>query len=151
MAWLQFPDGTERITVERQEFSVEVRDDAGHGFFRLPDHFVPRVLAVGGFRVTPPPTGAPEDHTAVDPLRDGALSELLRENETLKQKLTDVTADKISDEAGVRALTQERNGYRDEVNALKDANAFLTERLTEFEDAQATRVAAAAKAAGKKS
>ena len=143
--WYRFPDGTDSITVQQQSFMAEVTDDAGHKYFRAPDHFAPNILMLKGFEVAERPEGAEEDTSTADVLRDGAISELGVVNGALRVEVENLRADLNSVSAQILALDTERKRLADEVAHLTDENEALRERIGEFEDVAATAAALASK------
>lgn len=106
--WFKMPEGTSGISVELQSFASDVTFE-GRDYFRAPDHFAPRILAIQGFElVTIPPEGFPEDIPRADPLRDGAIAELTKTVEALKMELGGVRADLNSTVAKAAALANEK-------------------------------------------
>jgi hypothetical protein len=107
--WFRFPKGSDRVTVECQPFVVEALDDEGNAYFRAPDHFSTRILAISGFAlVEKPPEGAPPDLPRADPLRDGAISELTKSTEALKAQVQHLTSDLAAANAALRAAAVEK-------------------------------------------
>jgi len=106
--WFSFPPGYEAISVEQQQFNVEITDTAGVGYFRAPDHFATKILALQGFAVATPPEGAPEDLPRMDPLRDGAIAELTGTTEAQKREIHDLREDLGAMNAKIIALQTEK-------------------------------------------
>lgn len=125
--WLQMPRGCESISIEQQNFVVEARDDDGNGYCRVPNHFVPRVLRINGFRRADPPAGAPDDLPLPDPLRDGAIADLTKTVEAQKRQIETTTSDL---NAAVAAL----KGANTAKSALAAENANLKRRVSELEE-----------------
>lgn len=108
--WFRFPEGCERISVQLQEFTVEVKDKDGRGCFRAPAHFAPIILGQKGFsQLTDIPAGAPEDLPAQDPLRDGAIHDLSGKVTTLEGRVSDLVSDLASKDAALKAMIVERD------------------------------------------
>ena len=106
--WFSFPQGAESITVEHQTFSTELTYE-GKRYFRAPDHFAPRILAIGGFAIVRDlPADAPEDLPKADPLRDNAIVELTNTTEALKVEVQNMRSDLVVANAKVVALVNER-------------------------------------------
>ena len=124
--WLRFPDGTERISVAQQNFEVEARDDEGHGYGRVPNPLAPQLLSLG-FKPDEPPKGAPDDLPVADPLRDGAIADLTRQNSSLRGDVTDLRSSLTAANAKISALTTERNSLEERVHTLEARNAELEE------------------------
>lgn len=125
--WLEFPAGAENVSVERQSFGVEHTDAEGRKFTRVPNHFAPKLTALG-FKLAKQPEGAPGDLPAPDPLRDGAISDLTRGNEQLKLDLQQAQTDMATLQARNTALTNDNI-------ALKGRVTELEAKLAEHEDA----------------
>lgn len=113
--WFKFPAGVDQISVEQQLFAVEVKDEAGAGFFRAPDVFAPTILNLPGFARADPPEGAPEDLPPVDPKRAEAV-------------------DKLS--AEVESLREENQRLRQELGAARRERDALQTQLDDFEAAE---------------
>lgn len=126
--WLMLPEGMEGVSVERQYYPCELRSASGRGLLRVPDHFAPRLLDIPGFAIADDlPEGAPEDLPKADPLRDGAIETLTRENEALKTEVANANGDLMAVRAQLRAIEYERNDLADKLR-LKTA---LADRLAE--------------------
>ena len=91
--WFKFPEGATSISVEQQSFSTEATGPNGEAYFRAPDHFATRILAIPGFAKAAQPEGAPEDLPQADPLRDGAIAELTDTVEAQKHEIQDLRSD----------------------------------------------------------
>lgn len=149
--WMRFPEGATNITIERQSFKVEATDASGRGYFRIPDHFAPTVLGLGGFQIADPPEGTDlADLPQADPLRDGAIGTLTRELEATRELMASTNADLNATNAKLHAVESERNKLFDGMARLEQENAALRERLLDFEDATKTQDALDDKKAGKK-
>lgn len=108
--WFRFPEGCDRISVERQQFTTEVSDENGRAYFRAPDHFAPIILSIRGFSLASDlPEGAPPDLPQADPLRDGAISQLTKEQEALKIEVQNLRSDLTSARAQAMALAHENS------------------------------------------
>ena len=130
--WFAFPQGYDRITVERQEFVPEVTDEEGRKYFRAPNHFAPQILAFKGFvHVENPPEGSPADLPLPDPLRDGAISQLTREKEGLQRELANARTDLGVANARIAALVNENGQYKDTVQKQIARIGELEEQLEE--------------------
>lgn len=128
--WFSMPKGCGGITVERQEFSVEAKDDKGVGYFRAPDHFAPRILSLGaGFAMATPPEGAPADLPKDDPLRDGAIVELTKVSEAQKIEIQDLRADLIAATSRVTAFNNENTELKTKLMAKEKEIEELREQL----------------------
>lgn len=110
--WFSFPKGCSGISVERQEFGIEYSDDKGTNYFRAPDHFAPKILAIGGFTMVDPPAGAPDDLPKADPLRDGAIAELTATAEAQKTQLQNMRSDLEASTSRIVALSNENSDLR---------------------------------------
>jgi hypothetical protein len=129
--WIQFPKGCERINVELQTFETEMTDEAGNNYFRAPDHFVPRILNIGGFRaLDKAPEGFPADLPQADPLRDGAITNLTQENQSLKTQVQNLTEDLTSSHAQIRSLIGEVEALRKQVE-MRDERIVTLEEVLE--------------------
>ena len=140
--WFAFPVGYERISVERQEFAPEFTDDKGRHYFRAPNHFAPMILAIKGFAQAEPPTDL-ADLPQADPLRDGAISQLTKENEALKLENTNTRSDIVAATAQIKALVNDKTMLEAE---LLQAKAKIVELEEELEDKPLAEVAKAPKA-----
>ena len=129
--WFRMPQGCSGISVELQSFRPDINFE-GRDYFRAPDHFAPRILAIQGFElVDKPPEGFPEDIAKADPLRDGAIAELTKSVEALKMELGGVRADLNSCVAKAGALAAEK---ADLTTKLEAATAKITDLEEELED-----------------
>jgi len=105
--WFQFPPGAESITVQRQNFGVEIKDAQGIGYFRAPSHFAPTILAIPGFGLARDlPDDAPVDNTGTGK-EEKAMSSLA---------------------ASLEAKDMEIQGLREDLNAAMAENASLKEK-----------------------
>ena len=130
--WFRMPEGCGGISVERQEFFPEIRDEKGFGYFRAPNHFAPRILMNKGFvAVERPPEGAPEDLPNADPLRDGAISDLTKTVDALKLEAGGLRSDLNVAVAKVAALVADRDGLLAKVEELTNKITDLEEELEE--------------------
>jgi hypothetical protein len=85
--WMRFPLGTEAVSIFQQEFKPEVTDKDGRGYFRVPNHFAPTLIDIGGFDCLSPPEGTDiEDLPQPDPERDGAIERLTKQVEALREE-----------------------------------------------------------------
>ena len=135
--WFSFPPGCGAISVERQEFVAEWTDDNGKGYFRAPDHFAPRILAIQGFSVVETPDGAPADLPKADPLRDSAIAELTGTAQAQRDEIQNLRSDLQAATARVAALSNEKT---DLVTKLAVAEAKIHELEEEIEDRPAVEV-----------
>lgn len=125
--WFSFPPGVERITVEKQEFVADFTSGGVH-YFRAPEHFAPRILAIRGFSfVETPPEGSPADLPKTDPSRDSAIETLTKTVEALKIENQGLTSDFTAACAQITALTNEKTALalelqevREKLNALEE-------------------------------
>lgn len=106
--WFVMPKGCESITVEQQAFGVEFRDKNGKCYFRAPDHFSTRILAISGFDVVEQPEGALADLPKADPLRDGAIAELTTAVQSFKVEVHNLRSDLNAAHAKVSSLAAEK-------------------------------------------
>jgi len=126
--WFKFPAGCDRISIERQEFAVEVKDEDGEGYFRAPDHFSARILELKGFSVaTTLPEGSPADLPKPDPLRDNAITALTNTVEALKLEAQNLRTDLSVSMAKVRTLENEKA-------MLEVALKEVTNKLAELQE-----------------
>lgn len=126
--WFMFPEGYTRISVEQQQFEVEIVDAQGRGFFRAPNHFAPKILEFKGFKVADElPDGAPPDLPKEDPKRDAAISLLTSNHEAMKAEVAAMREDMSAANARVIALSQENN-------ELKVALAAAEKKIEDLED-----------------
>ena len=110
--WLRFPEGCDRISVELQQFQAEATDAEGFHYFRVPDHFAPKILQIPGFiQAKDLPEGAPDDLPKADPLRDSAISTLTATVEAQKTE--------------IRTLSEDLSAAMAQIIALKNANDTL--------------------------
>lgn len=124
------PAGWSGISVEQQQFECEVRDADGKGYFRAPDHFAARLLAIPGFAIAASvPEGAPEDLPRADPLRDGAIAELSKGNEALRMEVTNLRSDLVAANAKIKALETANNTWAELVKKKDAAIAELEEQI----------------------
>lgn len=125
--WMMFPKGLERISVERQTFEVEARDAEGNCYTRVPNHFVPILTHHLKFHVADPPEGAPDDLPMPDPLRDGAIAELSKENEVLRRDTEGLRIDLNALRAELTAVTHERDELKAKLDKCEDRVSKLEE------------------------
>lgn len=116
--WLKYPTGTERISVEQQNYEVEVRDEKNNGYGRVPNALVARLVNLG-FHKADPPEGAPADLPLADPLRDGAISDLTVANEQLRKDAESLRSDMGAANAKIGALVTERDKLLETVKTLE--------------------------------
>jgi hypothetical protein len=105
--WFKLAEGATGISVQGQEFSAEVIDEEGRGFFRAPDHFAPLILDLKGFEAVgaPPGTDLP-DLPQADPERDTAITRMTMQ---------------------IQSLTNERDALREQNKELQDQLSLLTQ------------------------
>lgn len=128
--WFQFPQGCERISIERQTFVAEMTDAEGRTYFRAPDHFAPSILGIGGFSiVAKPPDDFPEDLPQADPLRDGAIAGLTKAAEAMKGEIKDLRSDLATASARITALTNENIDLRQKLYASEAVVEALNEQI----------------------
>lgn len=126
--WFAFPQGYDRISVERQEFVPEFTDDNGTEYFRAPNHFAPQILSIKGF-VAKEPQGAPADLPQPDPLRDSAIALLTQERESLRSEVANMRSDIAAAVAKVTALNNEKTLWLAEKEKLEVRITDLEEEL----------------------
>jgi flagellar motility protein MotE (MotC chaperone) len=130
--WFQFPQGVNGISVELQHFVPEFKDQKGNNYFRAPDHFAPRILALKGFTtVTDLPEGAPEDLPRADPQRDGAITELTQTVEAQRRDLQNLRSDLGAANARIQALSNDKVEL---MKKLEDSEALVTGLREQLED-----------------
>ena len=123
--WFKFPKGVEKISIERLEFGVDATDHEGGNYFRAPDHFSSRILALPGFVfVAQPPDGAPADLTKTNSLQEVAISDLTKIIGILKLQVQNLTADLGAASAQAQALTTQNIKL---TKQLEEANAKIEE------------------------
>lgn len=127
--WFSFPPGCEAISIEQQQFNIEMLGDNNIGYFRAPDHFATKILALNGFAVANPPEGAPEDLPRTDPLRDGAIAELTGTTEAQKREIHDLREDLGAMNAKIIALTTEKVDLLTKLEIAEDEIAALKEKI----------------------
>ena len=136
--WFVMPAGCGGITVERQEFSPEFEDEKGRRYFRAPDHFATRILALQGFASVGQPEGAPADLVKEDPVRDQAIVELTGVSAAQADEIRNLRSDLTAATATIAALKNENTD-------LKTAIERQGSRITELEEELEDRPAAEAK------
>ena len=140
--WFKMPVGASAVSVELQSFASDVNFE-GRDYFRAPDHFAPRILAIQGFElVATPPEGFPEDIPRADPLRDSAIAELTKTVEALKMELSGVRADLNSTVAKAGALANEKSEL---TSRLEIANKKIEDLEEELEDRPEAKLLASPK------
>ena len=123
--WFAFPEGTDAITVQLQEFHVEAKDEQGREYFRAPDHFAAIILDLPGFKTAKPPEGSPADLPLADPLRDGAIGQLTSQIDALKAENESLKAAHVTSRAEVVDL-------KEKLSAVETKLASLEATSTEF-------------------
>jgi hypothetical protein len=83
--WFRFPSGTTGVSVDLQEFDIEVTDAEGLGYFRAPDYLAAKILDLGGFVRINPPNGTTDldDLPARNNPNDNAISDLVSQVQAL--------------------------------------------------------------------
>lgn len=128
--WLQFPAGCTRISIEQQTFEAEQMDDVGNVYGRVPDHFVPKIMAVGKFKaISEPPENFPADLPKSDPIRDGAIASMTQENQRMKEDIGNLTSDLLASNAQVRSLMTENESLRKQVEMHTQRFEAVTDYL----------------------
>lgn len=145
--WFKFPKGAERISVEQQEYGIEAQDEDGNAYFRAPDHFAPRILAIVGFAIADAiPAGAPADLPKADPLRDGAIVELTKSNEALKLEVRQLREDFIVSRSRISSLEKEKNDLAAKLHAAQVSLSNLQDEIEDGDLLAKTKVIPMAKA-----
>lgn len=130
--WFSMPSGCGGITVERQEFVPEITDDRGVAYFRAPNHFATKILALKGFvSVVDLPEGAPADLPKEDPLRDGAIEELTNTVEAQKIEIQNLRADLTVATSRIVAFTTE---HTEMTNKLAESALLIDGLREQLED-----------------
>lgn len=127
--WFKMPKGCRTISVEQQSFGIEATDDDGMNYFRAPDHFAAKILALPGFAQGEPPEGSPDDLPRADPLRDGAIAQLTAELIASRRDAQELRSDLIAAQSSVTALTHENTGLKQELETARGHVAGLQEKL----------------------
>jgi DNA repair exonuclease SbcCD ATPase subunit len=141
--WMQMPKGCERISVELQTFISEKQDEEGNSFCRVPDHFAPKLLAIGGFSIIKDiPADFPDDLPQQDPLRDNVIATLTKSTESMKTEMKNLREDLGSALARLTALMTEKAELEKKLSEAEDKIEDLEEKL---EDKPAPQVTASAK------
>lgn len=117
--WLAFPNGCSGISVDHLEYSVEVRDESGIGYCRVPEHLAPRLLNIPGFSIGNPPEGAPADLPKSDPLRDDVIATLSAQIEAQKREIQDIRSDLIAANSRIQGLVAEKTEREKEIEKLR--------------------------------
>lgn len=129
--WFRMPEGCGGITVEQQEFGIEFKDAYGICYFRAPDHFSPRILAITGFAIVDQPEGALADLPRADPLRDGAIAELTQNNQSQKIEIQNLRSDLQVAHAKLASLNNDKVELE---KKLSEAQVKLEEMKEQLED-----------------
>lgn len=102
--WFRCPEGTTGISVQGQEFSIEVKDKEGRGYFRAPDHFAPLIIDAG-FTASAKPEGTDlPDLPKEDPERDSAIARLTAQIAALQMERDGLVADKAAQAEEIASL-----------------------------------------------
>lgn len=118
--WFQFPPGAESITVQRQNFGVEITDDKGIGYFRAPSHFAPVILAIPGFGLARDlPADAPADNTGTG---------------TQEKAVSSLAASLEAKDMEIQGLRADLNAAMAETAALRDKNVQLLAENDKLQD-----------------
>lgn len=124
------PNGCEAITIEQQQFTSEAVDGEGLCYFRAPEHFAPRILAIEGFTaISEPPPGSPDDLPKSDPSRDGAIEELTKQLAAKDIEIQGLRADLNSANARISALENENKDLTTKLGACEATIIALNEQL----------------------
>lgn len=128
--WFSMPKGCSGITVERQEFDAEVISNEGVSYFRAPDHFSPRILAIPGFNMAEPPEGhGIEDLPKADPARDNAIVELTQTVAAQKTEIKDLREDLGVASARITALSNDNGDLTAKLSKVTDELLTLQEEI----------------------
>jgi len=122
--WFRLPKGTSGVSVEMQEFKVEVVDVEGLGYFRAPDYLAPKIIDIPGFAVALPPETDLEDFPpgrAASP-NDSAIADLANQ-------LQATTADRDSINSRLQSALSQIELLGQEINRLRDLNVELQAKL----------------------
>lgn len=127
--WFKFPTGSDRISIERQQFVVEAEDADGCQYFRAPDHFAPLILQNKGFGIaTTVPEGAPDDLPKSDPLRDENIAMMSKQIAGLQAEVANLRTDYLSANARNAALLHEKAALATKLEeALKEIIVLKSE------------------------
>lgn len=125
--WFRMPRGTSGVSVEMQEFKVEVVDAEGLGYFRAPDYLAPKIIDLPGFAVALPP-----DNTDLEDFppgkgatpNDSAIADLAAQ-------LQATTADRDSVSQRLHAALSQIDLLGEEINRLRGVNQELQTKLDE--------------------
>lgn len=125
--WFEFPAGSDRISVQQQEFLVAHTDKEGRNFFRAPDHFAGIILDLPGFRtVSNPGPDFPPDLPKENAARVEAIGQLGGQVDALRAEMD-----------GLKALLATTSAERDELRRkLNDAEAEISNLKSDLEEAQ---------------
>ena len=145
--WFSMPKGCGRISVELQQFAAEATDENGVNYFRAPDHFAPRILAIAGFAKAEPPAGSPDDLPKADPLRDSAIAELTGEMSALRIEAQNLRSDVNAANARNAALVNDNAKLQSD---LVEANRKIEGLEEKLEDLGASADVVPIKKAGGK-
>lgn len=138
--WFRFPKGHGAISIEQQEFKAEVTDADGYSYFRAPNHFAPRILALGNFAVLDPPEQDPDDDQGQQEKND-AITQLSQELDAAHVEIANVRADLISAGAELRATATARDSALQQVADLTHQLTTMQADLIEANEAVETLTA----------
>lgn len=137
MSWFRFPEGTDVVSIERQNFITEARDINGRGYFRAPDHFAGIIKSLPGFSITDPPEGTDlPDLPKSDPLRDSTISEQARKIEALELSVQNLQTDNSAMSANLASTLAERDDLKLKLHEMTMERDELQEKIEEIEENQ---------------
>ncbi len=133
--WFQFPTGQDAISVERQMFTSEWKNEEGVHFFRAPGHFSGKLTKEGGCKLLiAPPLGVPKDLPDMPaiqmPQADGADEKLL----SLQASLSDERSTSSSLRAELAAKLHENDSLKLQVHELSERINELEEKISDDDD-----------------
>lgn len=123
--WFRFAKGHEAISIEQQEFRAEAKDAEGYSYFRAPNHFAPKILALAGYAVVDPPDADGPDNDQERTDKDTAITQLSQELEAAKEDARTLRENANSASAEFIALRNERDVLAQQV-------ADLTRKVSEL-------------------
>lgn len=131
--WFKFPEGTDRVTIERQTFGIEATDKDGR-YFRAPDHFAQIIASLGGFSMSGPPEGTKlEDLPKISPQHDSA--DQIQKLQELENQVQNLRTDLSATRASLSATLAERDDLKVELHETKVRVADLEDENKELLDA----------------
>jgi hypothetical protein len=143
MTWIVMPRNVESFSCQQQPFKMEAETTRPYrgaaekrGLARVPAHFVPILLNIGGYEVARDderPADIP-DLLPTDPLRDNALNDLSGQLSAARAELESVRVDMEAAFAKSRALTIERDQLARQVADLTLKLREVTDELEELKE-----------------